>query len=799
MEASSAEQATEAHQARQQAPADAAGAPGASGTAGSPRTSPAPSGGAQADSGGGQGVGALRPSDVDFMPGLLRSLSVLMRLRGKPVSPQLLLAGLSGSQITPRACLGAARKAGLSGRIAARPGLSDIPPLVLPCILLLKNDRSCVLTALRGGRAEVIFPEISDSTQTVSQEELQEEYAGYAIFAAVPRAPERRMEAPRLGRGKRWFWDVLRYYAPIYRHVALASVVINLIAVASPLFVMNVYDRVVPNNATDTLWVLASGIFVIYFFNFLLSALRTHFVDVAGRNADIVLSSVLVEKVLSMRLDARPESTGAMVNNLREFEQLREFFSSSSLLACIDLPFLVIFLLLIAFIAGPMVLLPLAAIPVLVGLGLFLQSRARQSAEAGYRQNMQKNALLVEMVNGLETLKSCMAESRMQRLWEAIVGLSARSSSEARKYNSMAVASAMLVTQIVTVIMIVWGVYRITDGLMSMGALIGCNILVGRTMAPLLQMASLLTRMQNSRVSLKALDMLMELPSENDAERVSMDYGSLEPDFTLEDVSFSYPRAERPALEHVSLHIRHGERVGIIGPMGSGKSSLSRMLLGLYQPAEGAVRFGGVDIRQIPSADLRGRIGVLPQEVTLFYGSVRENIALGDPSINDHLVLRAAALAGVTDFIRNHPGGFAAQVGEQGRALSGGQRQAVALARALVRDPEVLILDEPTSNMDTDSELMLQRRLAGIIEGRTLILITHRLSMLRIVDRLIVMENGRIRMDGPRDEVLARLRGGGSARQGAASAQGAARAVRQTPDAGRRASSGPAPVEGAAS
>ena len=707
------------------------------------------------------GVGGLRPSDVDFMPGLLRSLSVLMRLRGRPVSPQLLLAGLSGSQVTPRACLGAARKAGLSGRIASRPSLADIPPLVLPCILLLKNDRSCVLTSLRGGRAEVIFPEISDSTQRVSQEELQEDYTGYAIFAAVPKAPEReRMEAPRLGRGKRWFWDVLRYYAPIYRHVALASVVINLIAVASPLFVMNVYDRVVPNNATDTLWVLASGILVIYFFNFLLSALRTHFVDVAGRNADIVLSSALVEKVLSMRLDAKPESTGAMVNNLREFEQLREFFSSSSLLACIDLPFLVIFLLLIAFIAGPMVLLPLGAIPVLVGVGLYLQRRARKSAEEGYRQNMQKNALLVEMVNGLETLKSCKAESRMQRLWEAIAGLSAKSSSEARKYNSMAVTSAMLITQIVTVVMIVWGVYRINDGLMSMGALIGCNILVGRTMAPLLQMATLLTRVQNSRVAFKALDMLMELPSEDDAERVSMDYGSLEPDFTLEDVSFSYPHSERPALENVSLRIRPGERVGIIGPMGSGKSSLARMLLGLYQPAEGAVRFGGVDIRQIPSADLRGRIGVLPQEVTLFYGTVRENIALGDPSINDHLVLRAAALAGVTDFIRNFPAGFATQVGEQGRALSGGQRQAVALARALVRDPEVLILDEPTSNMDTDSELRLQHRLADIIAGRSLILVTHRLSMLRIVDRLIVMENGRIKLDGPRDEVLARLRGG---------------------------------------
>ncbi len=710
-------------------------------------------------------LGSMRPSDVDFMPPLLRSMAVLLRLRGKVVSPQFLLAGLSGSEINPRTCLGAARKAGLSGRIVYRPQLADIPPLVLPCILLLKGDRSCVLVSMRNGRANVIFPEISDSTQTVALEELTEDYSGYAIFAAVPNAADMRIEGPRLSRGKRWFWDVLRYYAPIYRHVALASVVINLIAIASPLFVMNVYDRVVPNNATDTLWVLASGIFVIYFFNFLLSALRTHFVDVAGRNADIILSSILVEKVLSMRLDARPESTGALVNNLREFEQLREFFSSSSLLACIDLPFLVIFLLLIGFIAGPMAFLPLAAIPILLGLGIFLQAKSKRSAEAGYRQNMQKNALLVEMVAGLETLKSCMAESRMQRLWEAVSGLSAKSSSETRKYNAMAVASSVLITQLVTVVLIVWGVYRIQDGLMTMGALIGVNILVGRTMAPLLQMASLLTRVQNSQVALKALDMLMQLPSENDANKVVMDFGALTPSFVVEDLSFYYPRAERPALDHIFLRVEPGEKVGIIGPMGSGKSSLSRMLLGLYQPREGAVKFGGVDIRQIPSSDLRGRIGVLPQDVVLFYGSIRENIALGDPSINDSLILRAASLAGVTEFVNNNPAGFAAQVGEQGKALSGGQRQAVALARALVRDPDILILDEPTSNMDTDAETMLQKRLVSIIEGRTLILITHRLSMLRIVDRLVVMENGKIRMDGPRDVVLRKLRGNAGGKQ----------------------------------
>ena len=725
-----------------------------------PDTGPPPADqGQRAPQGGpATGMGPLRPSDVDFMPGLLRSLAIVLRLRGRVVSPQSLMAGLTGSRVTPQACLRAARKVGLSGRIAYRPQLENIPGLVLPCILLLTNDRSCVLTALDGEMAEVIFPETGETSQVVPLEALREEYSGYALFAAVEAAPDHRADRLSISHGKRWFWDVLRYYAPIYRHVALASVVINLIAVGSPLFVMNVYDRVVPNNAMETLWVLAIGIFIVYLFNFLLSALRTHFVDVAGRNADIVLSSALVEKVLSMRLDAKPESTGALVNNLREFEQLREFFSSSSLLACIDLPFLVIFLLLIAFIGGPLVFLPLGAMPILIGLGLTLQHRSRRSAEAGYRQNMQKNALLVEIVGGLETLKACMAESRMQKLWESVVGLSAKSSSEARKYNNLAVTLSMLVTQVVTVACIVWGVYRIADGQMTMGALIGVNILVGRSMAPLLQMASLLTRLQNSHVALKALDLLMTLPSENQAEKTCMDFGMLRPSFSMENVSSAYPHQERQALNNISLRIEPGEHVGVIGPMGSGKSTLGKLLIGLYQPKEGAVKFGDVDIRQIPGADLRGRVGVLPQDVVLFYGSIRDNIALGDPTINDHLVLRAAALAGVADFLRNNPAGFAAQVGEQGRALSGGQRQAVALARALVRDPEVLILDEPTSNMDTDSELLLQKRLQAAMGGRTVVLITHRLSMLRIVDRLIVMEDGQIKLDGPRDKVLQRLR-----------------------------------------
>lgn len=700
----------------------------------------------------------LSPSEVDFMPPLLRSLSVLIRLRGRHISPQFLLAGLSGAEkISTGACLRAVERAGLKGRVMYRPKLEDISPLTLPCVLLLKDNASCVLISLTGDQVEVILPELGENVQVVPRSRLEEQYSGYAIFGALESRVDARTEPVKHKPGKNWFWDVLRFYLPIYRHVALASVVVNTIAVVSSLFVMNVYDRVIPNSAYETLWVLAAGVTLAYLFDFLLRGLRSHFVDLAGRNADVVLSSMLVDKVLSMRMDAKPESTGALVNNLREFESLREFFSSTTFLACIDIPFLLLFFLLLAFIGGPLVLLPLAAMPVLLGAGVYLQMAARRSAEKSYRHNMQKNALLVEMVNGLETVKGCMAENRMQRLWEAVSGISAQSSNEARKYSTRAVTFATFVTQLVTVGMVIWGVYRIGAGEMSMGGLIGCNILVGRIMAPLLQLASLLTRLQNSRVSLKALDTLMKLPSENQDQAACMDFGTLSSEFVMENVSFSYPGSQTLALDHVSLRIRPGEKVGIIGKMGSGKSSLGKLLIGLYPPKEGSVSFGGVDIGQLATADLRSRVGFLPQEVILFYGTVRDNIALGDPTINDHLILRASAISGVADFVRKHPSGYGAQVGEQGRNLSGGQRQAVGLARALVRDPDVLILDEPTSNMDVASESLVQRRLLPVTKDKTLILITHRLSMLRIVDRLVVMDGGRIIMDGPRDEVLRRL------------------------------------------
>ncbi len=711
----------------------------------------------------------VAPAEVDYVPPLLRSLSSLLRLRGRSVSPQFLYAGLAGiGEVTPGECIRAAARSGLQARIIQRPTLDDISPLTLPCVLILENGRSCVLTALTQHLATVILPELGDEPQQVNRERISQEYTGYAVFGSVDKPEDKRITAFHRPQGKRWFWDAIKHYGPIYRHAAFASVIINLIALGSPLFVMNVYDRVVPNNAIDTLWVLAIGISLAYLFDFLLRTLRNHFVDTAGRNADVVISSLLVDKVLSMQLDHKPESTGALVNNVREFESLREFFSSSTLLSCIDLPFLFLFIIFLSFIGGPLVLLPLIAMPIMFGAGFLLQSLAKQASEKSYSQNMHKNSLLTEMVNGLETLKCCQGETRMQRMWETVVEESAKANIETKKYGSLAVGFSVFITQFVTVAMVVWGVHLIAEGELTMGGLIGSNILAGRAMAPLMQMAGLITRYQNSRISLDALNTLMSLPSEDRDSNSTVDFGPLDPAFTLENVSFAYPNAARTAVENLSIHIAPGEKVGVIGRMGSGKSTLIRLLIGLYQPKDGAVKFGGIDIRQMAGTDLRTRVGFAPQDTVLFYGTVRDNIVLGDPFVSDQRMLRAASISSVTDFIRTKPEGFGTQVGEQGKALSGGQRQAIGLARALVRDPEVLILDEPTSNMDTSSEHVVQTRLMKHMKNKTVILVTHRMSMLKLVDRLVVMDGGRIVADGPKDLVIDKLRNSSASKELAA-------------------------------
>ena len=704
-------------------------------------------------------VVVVEPSDIDFDPPLIQCLAMLFRLHDRPISTKLLISFLPAAEGTlrPAACVRAAKEAGMQASIMRRD-LSQISPLTLPCILLLKDDRCCVLTRIGDTDVDIMFPETGLVAQSLSHEEISQEYIGYAFFGKPAPKLDKRASEIKLLKAKRWFWDTLLYYLPIYRHVVGASIVVNMLALVGPLFFMNVYDRVVPNNATDTLWVLAVGITTAYMFDFLLRNLRSYFVDSAGKSADVILASRLMHHLLGLRLDAKPDSTGSLANNLREFESLRDFFGSTTLLALVDLPFLFIFIAIIGLLGGPLVIIPLLAVPIVVCAGLFMQLPMQRTAEKNFKENMQKNALLVEIINGLETIKTNMAEGRMQDIWERVVGQSANSNCQSKRISNMSITLTMLTTQVVSVGIIIWGVYRIPDEL-SMGGLIACNMLAGRAMAPLSQVAGMLARLQQSRMALKSLDELMKLPVEREDASNFVEFGRLEHSLTFESLTFKYPNSEREALTGINLHIRPGEKVGVIGRMGSGKSTLGRFCLGLYQPTDGAVKMGGVDIRQLDPSDLRSRIGYVSQDNFLFYGTVRENIAFGSMNPDDLMILRAATIAGVADFVRAHPAGFGMPVGERGMSLSGGQRQSVSIARALLQDPDILIMDEPTSNMDNNSELMFKRRLGAVLGNKTVLLITHRLSLLDLVDRLIVMDSGRVIADGPKKAVLSALRG----------------------------------------
>jgi len=704
----------------------------------------------------------LSPKDIDFQPPLVICLSIISRLMGKPVSSATLKAGIPQQEgvITAASIVRAAERIGILAKTVYREQLRQITKLVMPCILLLRGGNACVLIDTDDLTARVVIPGHGMDEVEIPIAKLEEEYTGYAIFCHRKSRLDKRASEMRLVKSKRWFWGVILRFWPIYRHVIAASIMTNLIIIASPLFVMNVYDRVIPNNATETLWALAIGIGIAYLFDFLLKNLRSYFVDVAGRNADVLIGSRIMQHLMSARLDHMPESAGAVANNVREFESLREFFSSSSLVALIDMPFLLLFIAIIYYIGGPLAWPVFVAVPVVILFGLFIQVPFQHIIENHYKESTQKHALLFEIVQGLETIKTSMAEGRMQARWENVVGMSAMSNSRAKVMANISVTFSVFVTQMVSVAIIITGVYLISKGELTVGGLIACNILAGRSMAPLSAVAGLLARFQQSRMALQALDMLMELPSERPEDKETFHYGDMEPSIQVDNVSFSYPGTDKAVLSEVNLVIRPGEKVGIVGRTGAGKSSLGKLCVGLYQPVQGSVKVGNIDLRQLDTAVLRRKVGYISQDSLLFYGTLKDNIAFGLPEADDQSIKFAADIAGVTDFVKDHPAGYGMMVGERGTSLSGGQRQAVSIARAILPDPEILIMDEPSSNMDNQSEYRFKAKLEPYIKDKTVIVITHRHSMLDLVDRLVIMDRGRVVVDGPKQKVLDGLRTG---------------------------------------
>ena len=554
------------------------------------------------------------------------------------------------------------------------------------------------------------------------------------------------VEIPR-GRVAEWLAGPLRKNRSIYFKVGIAAVMINFFALVTALFTMTVYDRVVPNNATDSLIGLTIGLVFVMIFDFALKALRAYFVDVAGARIDRDIGKAIFEKILSMRLDLGRSSTGGLAGLVREIETLRDFFASATLTALVDVPFIFITLAVIALIGGSIVWVPLLMIPVVVLSALATNPMMRRLSAQTLGEALGKQAVLVETIGSLETVKSANAGNMLSDRWDTAVQAHAGASLRQRLVSTISINIAGSAQMIAYTGVVIFGVFAIAEKTLTMGGLIACSILSGRAVAPLGTIAQLLTRINAARTAYTQIDRMMQQPPEGPSG-AGLTLHNMEGAIEFRDVDFRYPNAPELALTGVNLRIAPGEHVALIGPIGSGKSTLARLLIGLYPPTSGLVMIDGNDIRQLAPKNLRAKVGALFQDNVLLTGSLRENIMLGRDDVDDEEMLRAAKVSLAHEFISRMPNGYDLVLADRGEGLSGGQKQSIAMARALVGKPPVIVLDEPTSSVDTDTEARLMANLRAEFEGRTLILITHRPSLLALVDRVVVMAQGRIAMDG---------------------------------------------------
>ncbi|MDH3763625.1 MAG: type I secretion system permease/ATPase [Gammaproteobacteria bacterium] len=691
---------------------------------------------------------------------LYHCLDLVLRLFRKKKTVKEILSGLpvEGQALSLKVFLRAVERAGIGARIEKLP-LQKLLDQALPSIIFLSGNELvfCAKVLKRGKKIRALSVDGNAAELTISRKQLKASYLGYAITIGhrrdLPENPESGQDSESHG----WFWRVFFKSWRIYRDVLLASFLINVFALTSPLFIMNVYDRVVPNNAIETLWVLLAGVLIIFAFDLVLRVLRGYFVDISGRRADTELSAMLYQHVLGIRMANRPASVGAFANNLDEFESIRNFITSATVTTLIDLPFVFLFLFVIWYVGGTLVMVPVIVIPLILVYALVAQPGIKRTSQQVAQAAARKNATLVESLVGIETVKLLGAESRQQHKWEQAIEDISLWSVRSRLLSASVVSVAIFLQQMATIGVVAYGVYLIAEGSLSLGGLIAAVILTSRVLAPMAQVASLATHYHRAVSAMKTITTILNLPVERNSEKEYLVLPKIRGEVEFEKVSFSYPGQAIPALDNVSLKIQAGERVGIIGRTGSGKSTIGKLVAGLYRENSGFVRVDGIDVRQLDHAELRGNIGYVPQDVTLFGASMRDNILFGDDSATDDQLIKAAELSDAISIVRQHPSGFDMAVGERGLSLSGGQRQAVAIARAILNDPPVVIMDEPTNSMDNLSESILKRNLKNYLKNKTFILITHKTSMLDLVDRLIVIDKGRVIANGNKQDVIKAL------------------------------------------
>ena len=699
---------------------------------------------------------------------LQQSVMLLCGHHGISKSERSIFTGLpTSTTLEPGLALVALERAGLAATMVLRKA-ANISEHLWPVVLLRKDGGGCLLverTSDEDGHVyKVVLPELGKDPVALDSAEMDALYAGAAILAK-PRAmagEDDRDTNLLKNRPSHWLFGTLWRYRSYYANAAIATLLVNVLSLASIFFTMNVYDRVVPNFAIVTLWSLAIGVALAMVFEGVTRFIRSYLLDLAGKKADLAVGSMLFRQAMSVRMERKPASPGTFANQLREFDSVRDFITSATLSAIADLPFVLLFVGVIFAVGGPLGWVPAAMIPLVALVSIVVQWPLARIMNENLRESSLKQGVLIESLEGIETLKSVAGEGFMQRRWDSYSALSAATSMKSRHLSASATGIITFLQQLQTVVLVVMGVYLIEAKELTQGALIAAVMLSGRALAPLGQVAGLAIRYQQAKVAYRSMNQLMATPTERDIERDYLTGHSLTGRIELHDVGFSYPvppdrPSPPPMLDRVSFNVAAGERVGIIGKVGSGKSTLLKVIARLYEPTQGQLLADGVSASQLDIADWRHAVAYVGQHSRLFYGTLRQNILMSRPDAPAEEFLQVLRLTGLDDMASRHPMGINLPIGETGEGLSGGQRQMVALARALIARPKVLLLDEPTSAMDAQTENRFLDRLEHALHGQTVVIVTHRPSALRLVERVIVIDEGKLVADGNKVDIMARL------------------------------------------
>jgi ATP-binding cassette subfamily C protein LapB len=694
---------------------------------------------------------------IDLETSLILAVRHLLSLSGMAFSPGAVrdLPELTSEHFDPKAAVSALRHVGFEAN-CGEMSISALEAAHCPAIAFAESGAAVIIATINeAGQARVLHFKSEDE---ILEEELPAGDLSQHLRPVFILA--RRVHAAAKPKGKNdWFWGSLAQGRGLYGQVIVAALLTNFLGLSTSLFIMVVYDRVVPNEAIESLIALTIGVLIALGFDFIIKTLRAQFVDIAGKRADGRMSRLIFDKILSMKLDSRRQKAGAMASIVREFDTLREFFTSATLIAVVDLPFIFFFIWVISLISGPLALVPLIAVPLVIVIGLGIQPFLARITQGSMHSNMSKQSVLVETLNGLETVQATGSGRLMRRRFEEASDAQSDLGLQSRMLSNFAINSAASIQQFAQIATIFYGVFLIQDGTITMGAMIAAVILGGRTLSPLSQLASAMSRANGAREAYRSLSAVMN-PKEgaSDDTRPRLSRPQLIGNVELKGVSYTFPGANSPMIRNLSLKIPAGQKVAIVGRMGSGKSTMSRLISGLIEPSEGAVLIDGVDLRQIDKSDVRRNIGVMLQETWLFSGTVKENLQMGFYEYDDGHILNIARISGVDDFVASHPQGYDMELRERGEGLSGGQRQSINLARALLHNPNLLILDEPTSSMDVATEKAVISRLKDWAGNRTLIMVTHRNTLLELADRVLVMDQGIVVSDTTPDKLRAQAR-----------------------------------------